>query len=122
MQVDVFVAVNIGAEGDVLAVGRKLAAANLPLILCEPSGRYWSVDPGDRCSFIAVLEKTDVVVSIRRIRCDQYLAQVRTGRHRVNIVRIIALLALMRRKQRALPVATSAMKIFESVPFACSCV
>src|SRR4029077_5475369 len=37
-QIDVIVSVDIGAEGDVFAVGRELAPADFPLILREPFG------------------------------------------------------------------------------------
>ena len=36
VQINVFVAVDVGAEGDVLAVGRELAAANFPFVVREP--------------------------------------------------------------------------------------
>ncbi len=45
VQVDFFVAVDVGAEGDVLAVGRELAAANFPFVMREPGKSSSSRSP-----------------------------------------------------------------------------
>src|SRR6267378_3579383 len=86
MQVDVFVAIDVRAECDVLAIRRKLAAANFPFIVSEP-GKFLS-----RC-----VEQTNVVVSVRGIRSKKNLPAV--GR---EVAGEIEMLSIMRCQQRAL--------------------
>src|SRR5712691_11942842 len=39
VQIDVFIAVDVGAEGDVLAVRRELSTADFPFVLGQPLDR-----------------------------------------------------------------------------------
>src|SRR5271156_1795671 len=67
VQVDIFIAVDVGAEGDALAIGRKFAAANFPFVLGEPLDRLHG-EISDRLTFHADAEKADIVVAILSIR------------------------------------------------------
>ena len=87
MKIDVFVAVDIGAEGEALAVGGEFAAADFPFVLGEPGDLL-------ACDF----EKADIVVSVAGVRGEQNVLAV--GR---NIVARVALFAAVRREQRAFP-------------------
>src|ERR1700722_20781913 len=55
-QIDFFVAIYIGGESDVLALGRKFATANFPFVVGEPGNL-----------FCRDVEQADVVVSVRGI-------------------------------------------------------
>src|ERR1035437_233738 len=100
VQVDVFVAVNIGAEQDVLAVGREVASANFPLVLGEPLDLLWN-EGSCLFTFRPDVKQPDVVISVGRIRRDQYGLDIFQA-DPCEIVRIVALLALVRREQSAL--------------------
>src|SRR5258708_1690913 len=98
VQVDVFIAIDVGAEGEVLAVRRELAAADFPFVFREPldwSLVKYSCDGG---TFVTEVEKADVVVPVRSVRGDEYFPSVRnwTG---INFVSEIKLLAFVRSEQ-----------------------
>src|SRR5580698_10599010 len=100
MQINVFVTVNVGAEGEVLAVGRKFAAANLPFVVREPSNLLRK-QVSALCSSNPDVQKANVLVSVGGIRRDKDgLGVLHT--EQCEIIRVIALLAFMRREQRAL--------------------
>ena len=61
-QIDVFVAVDVGAEGEVLAVGGEFAAADSPFILGKPGNLF----AGD-------IQQADVVVAVCRVGGDAAL-------------------------------------------------
>src|SRR6202042_2918681 len=78
---NIFVAVDVSAEGDVLTIWRELAAANFPFIFREP---------GDL--FCLSVERPDVVVAVRCVRSEEDMLAI--GR---KIVREVELFAVMRR-------------------------
>ena len=84
-KIDVFVAVDVGAEGDVLAVWREFAAADFPFIFREP-----------RDLLACDVEQANVVVAVASVRGKQHAPAV--GR---DVVARIALFAAVRREQRA---------------------
>src|SRR3984885_877304 len=75
VQVDIFVAIDVSAEGDVLAVGRKLAAAGFPLVFREPLDLFGSERSVHLC-FHADPKETNIFVPVLSIRSNQYLIEI----------------------------------------------
>ena len=75
VKIDVFVAVDVSAEGDVLAVGRKFVPriSHLSFVshLISPGLKTPLSSP-----LVPTVEQAQVVVSIRCVRCDKYLLAV----------------------------------------------
>src|ERR1700694_2597847 len=86
MQIDISIAVNIRRPGDLLAVRRKIACTDLPLVLGEP-----------RNLLARNVQQSNIVVAIRSVRSNQQLFAIRG-----EIIDPINLFTLMRSQQGTL--------------------
>ena len=93
MQINVFITVDVCAEGDVLTVRRELAATDFPFIFGKPFDRS-GIDVSSLCALHADLKNSNVVVTVCGIGRDENYFLILAE---INIVGAIKLLALVRR-------------------------